>query len=180
MTIQKQIDPRAGRKARLRAVAALMVFVVVAAMIYVERPDDRYLWAKALHVIAVISWMAGMLYMPRLFIYHTDAEPGSAQSETFKVMEQRLLKIIMNPAMMLTWVMGLYLAWEGFGFQGGWLHAKIAAVVLLTLVHVGLSRAVRQFGRDQNRHSARYWRLVNEVPTLLMIAVVILVVVKPF
>lgn len=180
MTTDRQIDPTTGRKARLRAVAALVVVGLVAAAIFVLRPDDRYLWAKALHVIAVISWMAGLLYMPRLFIYHTDAEPGSVQSETFKVMEQRLLKVIMNPAMMLTWTLGLYLAWEGFRFQGGWLHGKIGAVALLTLVHVHLSRAVRAFGRDEKHHSARYWRLMNEVPTLLMIAIVILVVVKPF
>jgi putative membrane protein len=180
VTVEKQIDRKTGRTARLRAVAALTIFVAVAAIIYVARPDDRYLWAKAVHVIAVISWMAGLLYMPRLFIYHTDAEPGSAQSETFKVMEQRLLKVIMNPAMMLTWVMGLYIAWEGFRFQGSWLHAKIGAVILLTLVHLRLSRAVRSFARDENRRTARYWRLMNEVPTVLMIAIVILVVVKPF
>lgn len=180
MTSERQTDSRVGGKARLRAVVALMVLILIAMAIFVLRPEDRYLWAKALHVISVISWMAGLLYMPRLFIYHTDAEPGSVQSETFKVMEQRLLKVIMNPAMMLTWILGLYLAWEGFQFQGGWLHGKIAAVVLLTAVHVYFSRSVRMFARDDNRHTARYWRLMNEAPTLLMIAIVILVVVKPF
>ena len=90
-------------------------------------PDDFYLWAKAIHVIAVIAWMAGMLYLPRLFVYHADAERGSVQSETFKVMERRLYRAIINPAMIVTWVFGLWLAWKGFAFSGGWLHAKIAA-----------------------------------------------------
>ena len=127
----------AGRRSALRAFVALSVFVVVLAAIYVTRPDDFILYIKAFHVVAVMSWMAGLLYMPRLFIYHSDAVPGSAQSETFKMMEHRLLKIIMNPAMMITWVLGLYLAWDLFGFQGGWLHAKIALVVILVVVLAG-------------------------------------------
>ena len=180
MTVERQTDQRPGRSARSRALTAILVFVLLAVALFVWNPDDLYLWVKALHVIAVISWMAGLLYMPRLFIYHTDAETGSAQSETFKVMEQRLLKVIMNPAMMLTWVLGLYLAWSGFQFQGGWLHAKIALVVALTGVHVYFSRAVKAFAQDRNTRSARYWRFANEAPTLLMIAIVILVVVKPF
>ncbi|HEX2148302.1 MAG TPA: protoporphyrinogen oxidase HemJ, partial [Pseudorhizobium sp.] len=148
--------------------------------LYFAQPEDFQRWMTALHVVAVISWMAGMLYMPRLFVYHSDAEPGSDKSETFKVMEQRLLKVIMNPAMMITWLLGLYLAWDVFRFQGGWLHAKITLVVLLTAVHVLFSRAVRSFAADGPRKSARFWRMMNEAPTLLMIAIVILVIVKPF
>ena len=143
-------------------------------------PADLYLWIKALHIIAVMSWMAALPYMPRLFIYHTDAEIGSQQSETFKMMEQRLLKVIMNPAMMISWGLGLYLAWSVYGFQGGWLHAKLLFVVLLTGVHVMFSRSVRAFAENRNKRSARYWRLMNEAPTLLMIAIVIMAVVKPF
>jgi putative membrane protein len=139
-----------------------------------------YPWVKALHVIAVISWMAGMLYLPRLFVYHADAQPGSVQSETFKLMERRLLRAIINPAMVVTWAAGLWLAWHGFAFQGGWLHAKITLVVLLSGVHGYLSGAVRRFAEDRNVKNARHWRIVNEVPTLLMIAIVVLVVVKPF
>jgi putative membrane protein len=139
-----------------------------------------YPWVKALHVIAVISWMAGLLYMPRLFIYHTDAEKGSAQSETFKVMEQRLLKVIMNPAMMLSWVLGLYLAWTVHHFQGGWLHAKLAAVVVLSATHSFFARSVERFAEDRNDRSPRFWRVMNEVPTILMILIVILVIVQPF
>ena len=180
MTIDKQTDQKTGRTAHSRALTAILVFVLLAVALFYWNPDNLYLWIKALHVIAVISWMAGLLYMPRLFIYHTDAAPGSAQSETFKVMEQRLLKVIMNPAMMLTWIFGLYLAWSGFAFQGGWLHAKIGLVVLLTGVHVYFSRAVKAFAKDQNTRTARYWRFANEAPTLLMIAIIILVVVKPF
>ncbi len=131
-------------------------------------------------MIAVISWMAGMLYLPRLFIYHVDAPKGSAQSETFKVMERRLYRLIINPAMVVTWVFGLYLAWKGFGFMGGWLHAKIAAVIALSGVHGYFGGAVRRFAEDRNTKPARHWRMVNEIPTVLMIAIVILVVVKPF
>jgi putative membrane protein len=124
--------------------------------------------------------MAGMLYLPRLFVYHADAPRGSRESETFKVMERRLLRAIINPAMIVTWVLGLWLAWEGFGFSGGWLHAKIALVLVMSGVHGYLSRAVRLFAEDGNEKPSRHWRIVNEIPTLLMIAIVILVVVKPF
>ncbi|AJD43347.1 hypothetical protein RGR602_CH04051 [Rhizobium gallicum bv. gallicum R602sp] len=178
--MERQTDQRPGSYARRRAHFALVLFALLAVGLFVWNPDDLYLWIKALHIIAVISWMAGLFYMPRLFIYHTDAEPGSAQSETFKIMERRLLNVIMNPAMMLTWVFGLYLAWSVYGFQGGWLHAKLALVVLLSGVHMFFSRAVDAFARDENRRSARYWRFMNEAPTLLMILIVILAVVKPF
>lgn len=171
---------RDGQKAASRAAVALCVFLGIFLAIYWLQPDDFLLYVKAFHVIAVIAWMAGLLYLPRLFIYHSEAEPGSPQSETFKVMERRLLKIIMNPAMMITWVLGLFLAWRTFEFQGGWLHAKITLVVLLTVVHVVFSRAVRSLSADGPRRSARYWRMMNELPTVLMILIVILVVVKPF
>jgi putative membrane protein len=170
----------AGRRSALRAFAALAVFIGILAAVYLARPADFILYIKAFHVIAVMSWMAGLLYMPRLFIYHSDAEPGSAQSETFKMMEQRLLKIIMNPAMMITWALGLFLAWDVYEFRGGWLHAKIGLVVLLTMVHVLFSRAVRSFAADRPRRTPRYWRLMNELPTVLMVGIVILVIVKPF
>ncbi|MGV8937638.1 MAG: protoporphyrinogen oxidase HemJ [Allorhizobium sp.] len=176
----QEIGASAGRKARLRAVIALCVFVAIGVAMFFLAPEDRYLWLKALHVIAVISWMAGMLYMPRLFIYHGDAEKGSLQAKTFAVMEQRLLKVIMTPAMVISWVLGLYLAYEGFSFSGGWLHLKILAVFILSGVHGYFASAVAAFGRDQYRGTARFWRLINEVPTILMILIVILVVVKPF
>src|SRR3979409_929824 len=112
-----------------------------------------YEWIKALHVIAVIAWMAGMLYLPRLFVYHCDAEPGSPQSETFKVMERRLLKAIINPAMVVTWVLGLWLGSGGGCFTSGWLHAKIALVVVMSGVHAFLARCVHEFAADQNRRS---------------------------
>ncbi|WP_157188187.1 protoporphyrinogen oxidase HemJ [Nitratireductor pacificus] len=169
-----------GRKAALRAFVALAIFAVLAALLFYFDPDGFYPWAKAIHVIAVISWMAGMLYLPRLFVYHAETEPGSQQSETFKVMEGRLLRLIINPAMMVTWVLGLWLAWKGFGFQGGWLHAKIALVFAMSGVHGYFSGAVRRFAADANTRPARHWRIMNEVPTLLMIVIVILVIVKPF
>jgi protoporphyrinogen IX oxidase len=139
-----------------------------------------YPWVKAIHVVAVISWMAGMLYLPRLFVYHCEAPAGSPQSETFKTMERRLLKAIINPAMGVAWVLGLWLAWYGFGFRGGWLHAKLALVVGLSALHGQMARWVREFAEDRNRRPARFYRIVNEVPTALMIGIVILVIVKPF
>ncbi len=169
-----------GADATLRAGVSIGILVILTAALFWLAPDGFYLWAKAIHVIAVISWMAGMLYLPRLFVYHVAAEKGSAQSETFKVMERRLLRAIINPAMTVAWVFGLWLAWKGFGFSGGWLHAKLAAVLALSAVHGYLSAAVRKFAEDRNEKTARYWRIVNEVPTLLMITIVILVIVKPF
>ncbi|MBN9076210.1 MAG: protoporphyrinogen oxidase HemJ [Rhizobiales bacterium] len=139
-----------------------------------------YLWLKAFHIIAVIAWMAGMLYLPRLFVYHADAEIGSVQSETFKIMERRLLKAIINPAMIAVWLLGLYLAWSGGWFSAGWLHAKIALVLVMSAVHGYYVGAVRAFAEDRNKKSSRHWRMMNEVPTLLLIGIVILVVVKPF
>jgi putative membrane protein len=139
-----------------------------------------YEWIKALHVIAVIAWMAGMLYLPRLFVYHCDADLGSKQSETFKVMERRLLKAIINPAMIITWLAGLYLAWAGQWFSAHWLHGKLFLVILMSAVHGFLVRWTREFARDRNQHSQKFFRLINEIPTVLMVGIVILVVVKPF
>ncbi|WP_250888974.1 protoporphyrinogen oxidase HemJ [Mesorhizobium sp. dw_380] len=167
-------------QAMIRMTVGIAALIVLTALLFFVAPDRFYPWAKAIHILAVISWMAGMLYLPRLFVYHVDAEKGSVQSETFKVMERRLLRGIINPAMIVTWMFGLWLAWKGFAFQGGWLHAKIAAVLLMSAVHGYLAGAVRKFARDSNEKSAKHWRMVNEIPTLLMIAIVILVVVKPF
>ena len=169
-----------GKTATKRATIALVIFAVLTILLFAVAPDGLYDWIKALHVIAVISWMAGMLYLPRLFVYHADAAVGSKESETFKVMERKLLRLIINPAMIATWVLGLWLAWKGFGFMGGWLHAKIALVVLLSGVHGYLSASVRRFANDANQKPARHWRLVNEIPTVMMILIVILVIVKPF
>lgn len=177
---EQQTSRKAGRRAGLRAAVALTLFVLLAGGLVLGEPSTVYPWVKALHIIAVMSWMAGMLYMPRLFIYHTDSEAGSPQSETFKVMERRLLTVIMNPAMVLSWILGLYMAAFIYHFQGGWLHAKLLAVVGLTATHLYFAKAVDLFSRDQNTKSPRFWRLMNEVPTVLMIVIVILVVVQPF
>jgi putative membrane protein len=139
-----------------------------------------YDWVKALHIVAVIAWMAGMLYLPRLFVYHCAAEAGSKQSETFKVMERRLLKAIINPAMIVTWGAGLYLAWSGHWFSAGWLHAKLVLVLVLSGVYGFFARWVKDFAADRNSNSQKFYRLINEIPTLLMIGIVILVVIKPF
>jgi putative membrane protein len=139
-----------------------------------------YEWLKALHIIALISWMAGMLYLPRLFVYHCAAAAGSIQSETFKVMERRLLRAIMTPAMIATWVFGFGLAWMGHWFTYPWLHAKLVLVLILSAVHGLFARFVRDFAADRNVRPQKFYRWINEVPTLLMIAIVILAVVKPF
>jgi len=139
-----------------------------------------YLWLKALHIIAIIAWMAGMLYLPRLFVYHCEAVPGSVQSETFKVMERRLLRAIINPAMIASWVLGLWLAWSGNFLSAPWLHGKLVLVLVMSGVHGMLARWTKDFAADRNRHTQKFFRIMNEVPTLLMIGIVILVVVKPF
>jgi len=169
-----------GGLAWTRMIVALLILAGLTAALFLVAGEGLYLWAKAIHVIAVMSWMAGMLYLPRLFVYHAETERGSVQSETFKVMERRLLRGIINPAMTVSWVFGLWLAWKGFGFQGGWLHAKLAAVLVLSGVHGYLSAAVRAFAEDRNARPARHWRIVNEIPTVLMVIIVILVIVKPF
>jgi putative membrane protein len=139
-----------------------------------------YEWLKAFHIISVIAWMAGMLYLPRLLVYHCAAERGSVQSETFKVMERRLLRAIINPAMIASWIFGLWLAWLGAWTWATWFQAKLALVIVMSGVHGMLARHVRDFAADQNRHSQKYYRIINEIPTVLMIAIVLLVVLKPF
>jgi putative membrane protein len=143
---------------------------------------DIYLYVKAFHVIAVIAWMAGMFYLPRLYVYHTGAARGSELSETLKVMENRLLRFIINPAMIASWLLGLILI---FGFSvidmrtAGWLHVKLTAVVLLTVLHILLAKWRKDFAADRNTRSAGFYRLINEVPTVLLIIIVIMVIVKP-
>ncbi len=139
-----------------------------------------YDWLKALHVVAIIAWMAGMLYLPRLFVYHCDAPKGSIQSETFKIMERRLLKAIINPAMIVTWVLGLVLVWQGGWWTAGWLHGKLLLALILSGLHGVYVRRLKEFAADRNTRPARYYRILNEVPTVLMIGIVILVIVKPF
>lgn len=141
---------------------------------------EYYFWIKAFHVIAVIAWMAGMLYLPRLFVYHCDAPKGSIQSETFKIMERRLLKAIINPAMVVTWILGLVLMWLGGWYASGWFHAKFAFVLILSGVHGIYVRRLKDFAADRNTRPAKYYRILNEVPTVLMIGIVIFVIVKPF
>lgn len=145
--------------------------------------DDLYTWLRALHVIAVIAWMAGMLYLPRLYVYHADAEPGSELSETLKVMERRLLRIIINPAMVASFGFGgALLAQPGVVDWSGdiWIYVKLALVALLAAFHGLLARWRRDFAADRNCRSARFYRRVNEVPTLAMIAIVVMVIVRPF
>jgi protoporphyrinogen IX oxidase len=139
-----------------------------------------YDWIKSLHVIAVIAWMAGLLYLPRLFVYHATSAVGSEQSETFKVMERRLLKAIMNPAMIVTWIAGLWLVWQGSWWSAGWFHGKLLLVLALSGAHGFFASCQRAFAADKNTRGTTFYRAINEVPTVLMIAIVVLVIVKPF
>jgi len=141
---------------------------------------DHYLWLKAFHVIAVIAWMAGMLYLPRLFVYHCQVAPGSDGSERFKVMERKLLKGIINPSMGAVWLLGLTLAWITDVHTQTWFILKFVLVILLSGFHGFLSRCQKDFTADRNHRSERFYRAINEIPALIMIAIVILVVVRPF
>ncbi len=142
--------------------------------------DQLYLWIKALHIISVIAFMAGMFYLPRLFVYHAGAEKGSVQSETFKVMERKLDVIIMRPALVLVYATGITLAIKADFFKAAWLNWKFLLVLLLTGLYLYLVGARLRFAADRNIHSARFYRILNEAPTLLLIGIVLLVVLKPF
>lgn len=144
-----------------------------------------YLWFKAVHVIAIISWMAGMLYLPRLFVYHAECEQGSKTSsktsETFKVMERRLLRFIMNPAMIVAWIMGLLMIGANPELmQQGWMHGKMACIIIMTIIHMMFSKWRKVFEADQNEKSAKFYKIWNEVPTALMVIIVIFAVAEPF
>ncbi len=135
----------------------------------------------ALHIISMVAWMAGMFYLPRLFVYHADAKAGSELAETFKVMERRLLKIIMNPAMIATWVFGITLLYlQGFEMlKSGFMHGKLTLVLIMSGLHGFFAASVRRFAADQNHRTAKFWRIINEVPTVLMILIVFLIVLRP-
>ena len=138
------------------------------------------LWLKAFHIMAVIAWMAGLFYLPRLYVYHADAKPGSELSETFKVMEYRLLRIIMGPAMIAVWISGPLLAWMQDVYFEPWFLAKMAFVVTLTWFHHALARWRKDFAAGANTRPSKFYRRVNEVPTALMAGIVLLVILKPF
>jgi putative membrane protein len=142
--------------------------------------ESLTLWIKALHLIVVMTWMAGMLYLPRLFVYHASAAVGSELSETLKVMEKRLLRIIVTPSMILVWITGPILAYRMGYFEAGWLHAKIALVLVMSAIHGYLAGRVRVFAQDRNQRPAGFYRILNEVPAVLLVLIVFLVVVKPF
>jgi putative membrane protein len=142
--------------------------------------SDHILWIKALHIIAVIAWMAGMLYLPRLFVYHCEAPAGSPQSEMLKVMERRLLRVIVNPAMIAVWILGLTLAYVTGAYADTWLQLKFVLVIALSGLHGFFAATVKRFARDANTRPQSFYRIINEVPMLLIIGIVILAVVKPF
>ena len=142
--------------------------------------SDHIDWIKAFHIMAVIAWMAGMLYLPRLFAYHTEAPAGSDRSEMLKRMEHGLLKRIVNPAMIAVWILGLTLAYVTGAYEDTWMQIKFVLVIAMSGLHGFFAASVKRFARDANPYSTRFWRIVNEVPFVLVILIVILVVVKPF
>lgn len=143
--------------------------------------QDYFMWYKAIHVISVIAWMSAMFYMPRLFVYHTRADFGSDMDKTFQIMEYKLLKLIMNPAMISTYIFGLLLAYiYGWAALGVWFHIKMSAVIGLTAFHMVLAKWRKDFAGGDNKHTEKFYRLINEVPPVLMIVAVIMVIVKPF
>jgi len=142
---------------------------------------DYYVWIKALHIISVIFWMAGMAYLPRLFVYHAEAAPGSDKAETFKIMERRLLRGIVNPAMIASFLFGiLMLVANPVLLSQGWMHVKLLLILVMSALHGFFARWRKQLERDENRHDARFYRIVNEGPPLLVILIVLLAVAKPF
>ncbi len=142
---------------------------------------NYYLWIKALHIIAIIAWMAGLLYLPRLFVYHADKAVGSPESEMLKIMERKLLKLIMNPAMIAAWVFGALMLWANPAlFSQGWIHVKLLAVVLMSAAHMVFGKWRKDFAFDNNTRDHKFYRFANEAPTVLMIIIVLMAVAKPF
>lgn len=142
---------------------------------------DNYQLIKAFHIISVIAWMAGLLYLPRLFVYHTKVKVGSEMSETFKIMERRLLRIIMNPAMIFAWIFGCLMLWGNSELlKQPWIHAKLTAIIILTIFHHMLAIWFKRFARDENKTSEKTFRIANEVPSFLMVIIVVLAILKPF
>jgi protoporphyrinogen IX oxidase len=164
----------------MRAIVGIGAVVALVVALAVWHPAGLYPWFKAFHVMAVISWMAGMLYLPRLFVYHCGAPAGSRQSETFKLMERRLLRGIINPAMVVSWALGLWMIYDGGWISAHWLQLKLLLVLGLSAIHSLLARWTLDFAADRNRHSERFYRLINEVPAALMVGIVIMAVIKPF
>src|SRR5579864_5060757 len=152
-----------------RGIAGLVAVVAVAVGLATLAPSGFYPWIKAFHVMAVIAWMAGMLYLPRLFVYHCDAASGSVQSETFKVMERRLLRGITNPAMVVSWALGLWMVYQGGWLAAHWFQSKLLLVIALSAIHGMLARWTEDFAADRNRHGQRFYRFINEIPAVLMV-----------
>jgi putative membrane protein len=148
----------------------------------IDALGDYYLWVKSFHVISMVAWMAGLFYLPRLYVYHCDLPIGSVESERFKLMEYRLFKQIMNPAMMAPWFFGLLLVLTPgvLNWASGWWHTKLFCVILMTAFHMALGRWRKDFMRDANSRRGRFYRIANELPTVLMVIIVIMVIVKPF
>jgi putative membrane protein len=174
--------PKAAEIAKPKKKPLLLIgiIVLVVFLALTWRNIGFYPWIKALHVIAVISWMAGMLYLPRLFVYHAQENVGPDVSEKFKIMEHKLLKVIINPAMIVTWGAGIWLMFSGFVDLGTWFWIKLLLVIVLSGVHGWLSKSQKRFAADENKLTEKQWRLANELPTILMIGVVIMVIVRPF
>lgn len=180
MSGDRAIGAKEGLRASIRAYGWLGVLAAGFVIGAVYQPDWLYSWIKVLHIAAVISWMVGLFYLPRLFVYHSEAVSGEEPAATFEIMETRLLRVIMLPAMAFVWASGIWLAWIGFSLVGVWLWIKIGLVMGLTVFHLFLAKSAREFKNGSAVRTARRWRMINEIPTLLMLAIIVLVVLKPF
>ena len=172
----EQANARAGG----RALMAISVLVVLTGLVLVLDPDRIYQWVKVLHILAVISWMAGLLYLPRLFINHLEVPSGSEADHLFQGMERRLMKIIMTPAMILSWLAGLSLAQMGSLWAEPWFWIKVLAVICMTATHMWFASSIKAVAGGRSVYTGRQWRMINEIPTLLMVVIVVMVVVRPF
>ncbi|MBX7145799.1 MAG: protoporphyrinogen oxidase HemJ [Alphaproteobacteria bacterium] len=142
--------------------------------------ENSYLWLKIGHIVSIVTWMAGMFYLPRLYVYHAQLNYNDQAYEIFKTMERKLLRIIINPSMVMAWGFGLLLAWQANYWMQGWFHAKLTLVIILQILHICLAKWRRDFEKGKNRHSPRFYKWINEIPTLVLIFIVILVILKPF
>ncbi|AHA27518.1 protoporphyrinogen oxidase HemJ [Candidatus Liberibacter americanus] len=174
------VSDQDGKKAQSIAYISLLVFLITFVGFFFFFSSDFFLCIKSIHIISVISWMAGLLYMPRLFVYHSLISPEIDQYKTFEIMEERLLKVIMNPAMILSWLCGFYMIWVTRYSQIGWFRIKFFFVIILSAYHFYLVFLIREFKRHSSRHNCGYFKAINEIPTIIMITVVFLSVLKPF
>ncbi|MBY7649069.1 MAG: protoporphyrinogen oxidase HemJ [Candidatus Liberibacter europaeus] len=174
------VSDQSGKKAQAIAYISLFIFLIVSLVFFFFFTSNFFLCIKSIHIISVISWMAGLLYMPRIFVYHSYSTPGTDQYKVFEIMEERLLKVIMNPAMILSWICGLYMIYVRSHSQIGWFRLKLVFTFILSAYHLYLAILIKDFKNNLSHKDSSYFKIINEIPTIIMIIVVFLSVVRPF